>query len=316
MTEGLFQTQSLRKEYFEVVAVDDVDFSVPAGEIFGLIGPNGAGKTTLLRMLATSLEPTSGRVFFDGTDVWKNPVKLRSAIGFVPDFFLMYDKLTVRELLKYFAIAHDMPRARIGPRVEEVLGLIDLRDKADTLVKGLSRGMMQRLGAGRAILHEPRALLLDEPASGLDPLARMALFELLKRIHANGTTILISSHILGELTDVCTSVGIMHDGRFLETGPVDEIIKKVMPHRTITLRIVAGLEAARKVVSGEANVAAVEDCEQGLRITFTGTDQQLAEMNARLVGANVALALAEEARTSLNELYFAIAQGNENAAAE
>ena len=313
MTDLLFETRALRQEFFEIVAVNDVDLVIPPGGIFGLIGPNGAGKTTLLRMLASTLEPTDGKVFFEGRDIWKDPVRLRANIGFVPDFFLMYDRLKVRELLTYFGIAHGMQGPALQGRVAEVLRLIALDDKADTFVKGLSRGMMQRLGVGRAILHRPRALILDEPASGLDPLARRSLFDLLRKIQSEGTTVIISSHILAELTDLCTSVGIMLEGKIVECGNVEEIVKKIIPHRRITLRIVSGSEAARKALAADEAVGKVGAAGDGLEFQFQGTDQQLAALNARLIEAGVGIALAEEARTSLQEVYFAVAEGEGDA---
>lgn len=161
MGENIVTTSGLRKEYHEVVAVRDVDLAIPAGEIFGLIGPNGAGKTTILRMLATALEPTSGQICFRGVDIWKRPREVREQIGFMPDFFQMYDRLKVGELLSYFGIAHGLRGPELRERVAEVLALTDLDEKRSSFVKGLSRGMMQRLGVGRAILHQPKP-----PAAG------------------------------------------------------------------------------------------------------------------------------------------------------
>jgi len=313
MANEIIVTESLRKEYFEVVAVNDVSLAIPAGEILGLIGPNGAGKTTLLRMLATCLEPTSGRIRFEGDDIWRDPQTIRGKMGFMPDFFQMYDRLLVREVLTYFAIAHGLPRCERSARVDEVLRLTGLEEKKDSLAKGLSRGMTQRLGLGRAILHRPRVLLLDEPASGLDPLARRDLFNVLTNIHADGTTILISSHILGELSELCTSVGIMHDGRFLEIGPTAEVIRKIMPKRQIGLRLTSGLEQATKLLAANPLVSGIVADGSNVRFAFDGQDADMAALNAQLVAAGAGVAMLQENRASLHEVYFAIAERDANA---
>ncbi len=314
MAEDVIAVEALRKEYFEIVAVNDVDLSVPSGEIFGLIGPNGAGKTTMLRMIATTLEPTSGRILFEGRDIWRDPKAIRMKMGFMPDFFQLYGRLKVWELLTYFAKAHGISGGKLSARVNEVLTLIDLSEKRETFVKGLSRGMTQRLGLGRAILHHPSLLLLDEPASGLDPLARRRLFDVLREIHARGTTILISSHILGELSDLCTSVGIMHNGRFLETGSTDEIVRKIMPRRQISIRVVGPAEPARKIIAEFQGVGDLREENSQLQFSFDGDNEKLAELNGQLVRAGIAVALLEEKRTDLHELYFAIAERDADAA--
>jgi ABC-2 type transport system ATP-binding protein len=313
MSDDLIWIENLRKEYLDVVAVADLNLSIPSGEIFGLIGPNGAGKTTLLRMLATCLEPTSGRILFQGQDLWLDPIHVRSVMGFMPDFFQVYNRLTLREFLCYFGIAHGLAGGALARRVEEVIDLVDLRDKRDRPVRGLSRGMVQRLGLGRAILHRPRLLLLDEPASGLDPLARRDLLALLKKIQAEETTILISSHILGELSEMCTSVGIMHEGRLLESGPTAEIIRKISPSRQIVCRFLGDAAAAARIVGSDPAVSQVRPDGDHIRFAFTGGDAALAELNANLLRAGVGVALLEETRATLQEAYFAIAERNGHA---
>ena len=314
MSQGIITTKALRKEYFETVAVNDVDLEIPQGEVFGFIGPNGAGKTTILRMLATTLEPTSGQVLFEGRDIWKNPERARANIGFMPDFFQMYDNLRVRELLTYFGIAHGLSGRELRLRVDQVVDLTDLVEKRDGFVKGLSRGMMQRLGLGRAILHRPKLLLLDEPASGLDPLARRKLFEVLREVHAAGATIVISSHILGELSELCTSVAIMHEGRFLEVGRTEDIIRKLKPKREIVLRLAGGAQQAAAVLARHPAASEVKAADASLRFLFDGDDAALAALNAELVGRGAGVALMEEAKTTLHEVYFAIAERGNDAA--
>jgi len=314
MSQHLLETRALRKEYFDVLAVDDLDWAVAPGEIHGLIGPNGAGKTTLLRMLATTLEPTSGQVLFEGKSLWRDPTRLRGQMGFMPDFFQMYGRLTVTELLRYFGIAHGLDDTAIDERVRAVLAQTELTDKADAFCRGLSRGMVQRLGLARAILHRPTLLLLDEPASGLDPMARQVLFDILRGIHASGTTIIISSHILAELSGLCTAVAIMHEGRFLATGKTDEIIRQIMPKRRIRLHVTAAAANATAILSADTAVTDLGGEAPALEFAFDGDDDALADLNARLVTAGVGVARLEEGRASLHELYFAITERNTHAA--
>ncbi len=311
--DAIVQLQQLRKEYYELVAVDDVDLAIDSGEIYGLVGPNGAGKTTLLRMVATTLDPTAGRVLFDGVDISKNPLPMRQHMGFMPDFFQLYNDLKVGETLSYFARAHGLPKRRA--RVDEVLEIIGLASKKHTFVKGLSRGMTQRLGLGRAILHKPRLLLLDEPASGLDPLARRVLFEALRRIHAEGATIVISSHILGELSGLCTAVGIMHEGRFLETGRTDEVVRRIMPTRRISVVVLDQVDAAAGAIEQFDSTANVHIEDGRVVFDYEGTDDGLAELNRLLIERGLAVARIEERETNLHEVYFTIAD-REGARAE
>ncbi len=308
MEQSLIRLEKLRKEYLNVVAVRDVELDVNAGEILGLIGPNGAGKTTLLRMLATTLEPTSGRATLAGRDIWDDPTATRRRVGCMPDFFHLYEAMKVGEFLTYFGMAHRLVGRQLNRRVKEVLNVIDLADKAEGFVRGLSRGMMQRLALGRAIIHRPQVLLLDEPASGLDPLARRDLFVTLRRCHEEGSTILISSHILGELSELCTSVGIMDRGVFLEAGPTDEIVRKVQPRRQITLVVTGNMATAMNLLAQHQGVTDLAGADGRVSFRFDGANEELAEINAALVAAGVGLALAEEVRTSLQEVYFAIAE--------
>ncbi len=314
MTESILVFRELRKDFFDVRAVDDVSLEIPTGEIFGLIGPNGAGKTTTLRMAATSLEPTRGKVMFLGQDIWKDPVRVRRQIGFLPDFFQTYRQLTVEELLTYFAIAHGLPGLERRQRVNEVIEIIGLGEKRKTLCKGLSRGMVQRLGLGGAILHRPRLLLLDEPASGLDPLARKAMFDALRTCQAEGATILISSHILGELSDLCTSVGVMDEGRFLAAGETRTVMNELLPKRKIELRVLPdGHTQALQHLQQHAKVHALLPEKGRFRFDFDGTDEDLAALNTEMVRRGVKVVLQQESATSLHEAYFAVAKGARHA---
>ncbi len=297
----------LRKEYYELVALKDVDLEIPAGEIFGLIGPNGAGKTTLMRILATTLEPTSGRAYLDDTDVISHPIYMRKRMGFMPDFFQLFPELTCGELLEYFGLAHEMPSDQRRVRAAEVLGIVGLSSKADSQVRGLSRGMMQRLGLARAILHRPDLLILDEPASGLDPAARQTLFGALRRCRDEGSTVLISSHILTELSPLCTSVGIMNRGRFVEHGRTEEILRRISPGRKFAVRVLGEASRAAELIRGQSGASAVEADGGEVVFSFDGEDEQLAEVTAALVGARLGVVTLEQRKTDLNELYLAVA---------
>src|SRR5271167_4139709 len=234
----MIRLENLSKEYDEVVAVRDLTLEIPEGEIYGLIGPNGAGKTTTLRMCCGLLEPTTGRVLVNNVDVHSDLELAQSQIGYLADFFSVYDDLKVWEYLDYFARAYQLDSATIPARVDEVIEEIGLESKRDAMVKGLSRGMKQRLGIGRAVIHRPKLLLLDEPASGLDPKARIELRQLLKRLRDHGATIVVSSHILPDLEDFSTSIGVMERGMMLRSGRVQELRDEVEANdaRTIQLR--------------------------------------------------------------------------------
>ncbi|MBN1941740.1 MAG: ABC transporter ATP-binding protein [Phycisphaerae bacterium] len=315
MADSIIELRRLRKEYFNVVALADVDLSIPGGEIYGLIGPNGAGKTTLLRILATTLEPTAGCVLLEGKDLWDDPLAARRTTGFMPDFFQVYRDLTVREFLNFFALAHGLRGGERTRRVADVIRLIGLEEKADALCKGLSRGMVQRLGLGRAILHKPRLLLLDEPASGLDPLARKRLFDVLQYVRSGGATIVISSHILAELSDLCTSVGIMDRGVFLEAGPTEQVIRRLLPRRKLQLRVLEGSQAAAvRFLEQRESVSELQTDTMLLRFDFEGDDETVADLLRDLIARNVRVVLFQESASSLHEAYLRIAERSSHVA--
>ncbi len=215
--------------YGRFAVLDGVSFSVSRGSIYGFLGPNGAGKTTTMRILSTLLLPTEGQAWLAGEDVVRHPEEARRHLGYMPDFFGVYDDLTVREYLEFYAQAHGVPRHQWPKTIDDLLELVDLGHKRDEFVETLSRGMKQRLGLARCLVHDPDVLLLDEPASGLDPRARVEMREVLKELPRMGKTVLISSHILPELADISTEVGIIHKGKIVASGPVNEIISRLGP---------------------------------------------------------------------------------------
>ena len=249
-SEHAITVEGLVKRYGGSTALDGLSFSVTGGSIYGFLGPNGAGKTTTLRILATLLLPTQGQAWVAGEDVTRHPAEARRHIGYMPDFFGVYDDLTVREYLEFYAQAHGVPRVEWRKIVADLLELVDLGDKRDDFVETLSRGMKQRLGLTRCLVHDPEVLLLDEPASGLDPRARVEMREVLKEIARMGKAVLISSHILPELEDLSTEVGIIHKGRMVASGPVERILAQVGGSRVLEARILGEAERAGSILEG------------------------------------------------------------------
>jgi ABC-2 type transport system ATP-binding protein len=233
----MIRIQNLRKVYKDLVAVKNLNLELEQGDIFGFIGPNGAGKTTTIKMLATLLTPTYGTALIDGVDVVRHPEAVRSIVGYMPDFFGVYDDIKVWEYLDFFAAAYRIPRAKRAQIIEDVLTLTDLQVKKEAYVETLSRGMKQRLCLAKTLVHDPKVLLLDEPASGLDPRARIEIKELLKELRSMGKTIIVSSHILPELADFCNKIGIIEKGELIIAGDVNDIIRQVSGHHTLEIRI-------------------------------------------------------------------------------
>jgi ABC-2 type transport system ATP-binding protein len=254
----IIQTINLTKRYGKLVALNNLHLEIESGECFGYIGPNGAGKTTTIRILATLLQPTWGEARVCGHVVGYESRKIRPLIGYVPDFFGAYEDMVVQEYLEFFAAAYDITGKKRTQIVGDVLELTDLSYKRDALVDSLSRGMKQRLSIARVLLHDPRVLLLDEPASGLDPRARIEIRELLKELHRMGKTIIISSHILPELADLCTSIGILEHGDLVFHGSVREAVRRARLGTTVHIVTPDDQERARQLLSGLPNVADVQ----------------------------------------------------------
>jgi len=252
------QTHELTKRYGRTLALDRLNLEVTAGSIFGFIGPNGAGKTTTLRLLAGLLEPTHGAVELMGERLDRSGHKAQRLVGYMPDFFGVYDDLRVWEYLDFFARCYSLPAAKRRTTVDGLLDLVDLAPKRNALVQHLSRGMQQRLCLAHALVHDPPILLLDEPASGLDPRARVELRELLRTLRDMGKTILLSSHILSELAEVCTEVGVMRGGRLVAGGTLDDVRVQLGGSRRLRIKVLRGLEAARRVLAASADAGQVE----------------------------------------------------------
>ena len=264
----MIQIRHLRKQYKDLVALRDLNLELDPGDIFGYIGPNGAGKTTTIKMLATLLTPTAGTALVDGIDVVRYPEAVRAIVGYMPDFFGVYDDIKVWEYLDFFAAAYRIPKHKRPQIIDDVLTLTDLNVKKDAYVESLSRGMKQRLCLAKTLVHDPKVLLLDEPASGLDPRARIEIKELLKELKAMGKTIIVSSHILPELADFCNKIGIIEKGEMIVSGDVNEIIRQVRGAHTLEIRVYD--ESALPAYSADIeSLAAVTPHEGGVAVKTT-----------------------------------------------
>ena len=283
----MIAVENLTKVYGKRIALDHVSFAVPAGEIFGFVGPNGAGKTTTLRILAALLEPTTGSAFIDGADVTREPDRVHSRLGYMPDFFGVYDQLTVAEYLDFYASCYRQPRQRRKVVVDNLLELVDLADRRDQLVDTLSRGLKQRVCLARALVHDPAVLLLDEPASGLDPRARVEMREILKELQSMGKTIVISSHILPELTELCTMIGIIDRGRMRATGPVQEVIQQLTSGRRLRIGVRGEPSTAVALLSPMPSVRQVELVNGGIEASYDGDEDTAAEILHALTSAGI-----------------------------
>ena len=276
------QIHNLRVSYGKLKAVRGISFEIPQGEVFGFIGPNGAGKSTTIKVLATLIRPNAGVVKIGGISVPDNPMKIRRMIGYMPDYFGTYEDLTAAEYLHFFAAAYQLPRAERERTIGDVLNLTDLTHKADAAVDSLSRGMKQRLGLARVLLHDPDLLLLDEPASGLDPRARIEVRELLKALKAMGKTIIISSHILHELAQFCTRIGIVEAGRLVAEGSLDEIYSKLGLLQVIHVQVLnltaELLEKIRTLPGVESVEPQADRVAIRMRATETGAEVLLEDM--------------------------------------
>jgi ABC-2 type transport system ATP-binding protein len=302
----VIQARGLRKRFGRVKALDGLDLDVPAGAIYGFIGQNGAGKTTTIRVLATLMLPDEGEASVGGADVLRDPEEVRRLLGYVPDFFGVYDDLRVGEYLELYGQLHGRRGQKLRSARDDLLALVDLADKRDDYVEALSRGMQQRLCLARALVHDPLVLLLDEPASGLDPVARVEMRELLQELSAMGKTILISSHVLSELAELCSHVGMVTNGRLVREGPVAELLAAVERPRH-ALRVLRDAERAAAALEVLPQIGAV--VVEGDVVAFRcGRGDDAAAALAAVVAAGVPVVRFGEADASLEATFVQLAR--------
>jgi ABC-2 type transport system ATP-binding protein len=307
----IVEIKNVRKEFGTVVAVNDVNLSVEKGQVLGLIGPNGAGKTTLLRILATVLRPTSGSIKLLDYDSAKQYLDIRKHVGYLPDFFSLYNDLTLRECLEFFAKAYKVDNALIPQRITDVLQYVELENKRNDFIRHLSRGMVQRMGVAVLLVHNPDVFLLDEPASGLDPKARIQLREVLKKLSTEGKTIVISSHILTELSGFCTHIALMNEGRIVMQGAVDEIQRKVFESKKICISVLDNCKQAIRLIEEFPNAKIEHVRDNEITVEIDAGPDELAELNSRLVSKGVKVFSFHEEKTDLEDLFMKISTDNE-----
>ncbi|USG68093.1 ABC transporter ATP-binding protein [Brevibacillus ruminantium] len=305
----MINTVHLSKNYGKVQALIDLQLSIEQGKVFGFIGPNGAGKSTTMMILSTLLEPTEGEAFVCGYDVRKEPAAVRQSLGYMPDFFGVYDNLTALEYLDFYAGAFKIPAGKRKRLLADLLELVNLSDKAEAYVDSLSRGMQQRLSLARCLIHDPQVLILDEPASGLDPRARIELREILKQLRGMKKTILISSHILPELAELCDEIGIIEKGRLIACGALDEVSIRASGVTLMMVKTLSNHHRAALLLSENVFVEDLDEQMDGFRFRFVGSDTEKAALLHDLVSAGVAVSYFGESSENLEAVFLAITEG-------
>jgi ABC-2 type transport system ATP-binding protein len=305
----MIELKNFTKAYGDFVAVANLNLKIAAGEMFGFIGPNGAGKSTTIRFLATLLRASAGEGFVNGHSVTHDPIGVRKSIGYMPDNFGVYDGMKVWEFLDFFAVAYEIPKSRRKAVIGDVLELLDLTHKRDDFVNGLSRGMKQRLCLAKTLVHDPPVLILDEPSSGLDPRARLEVKALLKELRAMGKTILISSHILTELADCCTSIGIIERGQLLLHGPIETVYRQIQRNRHIEVRFSGDPTQGVSLIRSDPKVENVETNTRSCRVELAGEDADVQRLLRQLVTAEVGLVSFAEKEPTLEDVFMMVTKG-------
>jgi ABC-2 type transport system ATP-binding protein len=308
----MIECRDLTKKYHELFAVDRLTLKLDRGDCYGFIGPNGSGKTTTMRMLATLLNPSWGEATVCGHSIYTGSKEIRRSIGYMPDFFGVYDDMKVTEYLEFFAAAYRITGPDRRKKVEQVLDYVDLGYKRDALVTSLSRGMTQRLGLARVLLHDPQVLLLDEPASGLDPRARIEMRELIKRLRKENKTIMVSSHILPELADICNKIGIIERGKLIFNGTVEEAIRKVRGNFVFTVSVGSerNEEAATKIRAfAEVDSVRADPKTDSLDVRLKDGHEDGSFLPERLIHAGFRLKSFREKEVNLEDVFMLITKG-------
>ncbi|MEW9671010.1 ATP-binding cassette domain-containing protein [Ammoniphilus sp. 3BR4] len=305
----MIKTLGLSKKYGKLEALTDLNLHIEKGRVFGFIGPNGAGKSTTMLILSTLLRQTSGQAFVGGYDVEKNPSEVRRLIGYMPDFFGVYDNLKATEYLDFYCGAYHIPDRKRKALIADLLELVNLTQKADSYVDSLSRGMKQRLGLARCLVHNPEVLILDEPASGLDPRARIEMREILKQLRHMGKTIIISSHILPELAELCDDIGVIEKGKLIACGPVQDMTAGSRGIVVMQLKVLDGEAETEHILANSPYVQRVDNKNRYFRFHFNGTEHHRAELLQSLLSAGVPVSSFSEAKENLEDVFLTITEG-------
>jgi ABC-2 type transport system ATP-binding protein len=305
----VIEIKDLTKTYGQINAVHHMDLKLDSGDVFGFIGPNGAGKTTTMRVLATLLNPTYGEAYVCGYSIYTKPKEIRRVIGYMPDFFGVYDDMKVIEYLEFFAAAYRIKGAARRKICDEVLELVDLGYKREAFVTSLSRGMTQRLGLARVLLHDPQVLLLDEPASGLDPRARIEIRGLLKELRNMGKTIMVSSHILPELADICNKIGIIEKGVMVQNSSVADVMRKVRLQPVLKITVKENVDGAAKLLEGQPGVEKVDINEGVITVTMAPEVEDYSELPSQLIAAGFKIVMFKEDEINLETAFMELTKG-------
>ena len=305
----MLETRKLTKRYGDLIAVNHLDLKLGQGDVFGFIGPNGSGKTTTMRMIATLLNPDYGEAYVCGMSIYTHPQEIRRVVGFMPDFFGVYDDMTVVEYLEFFAAAYRINGPKRRKICEDKLELVDMTFKRDAMVNQLSRGQTQRIGLARVLLHEPRVLLLDEPASGLDPRARIEIRTLLKRLGELNKTVVVSSHILPELADVCTRVGMIEKGNLIVDGYVADVMRQARRRILLQIRVKDDTDRAAALLEQQDDVSAVDITKGTINVTLNEGVMDYSILPTRLVEAGFRLSMFREEDVNLETAFMELTKG-------
>ena len=311
----MVHVDNLTKRYKGTLAVDQLTMEIPAGEIFGFVGANGAGKTTTMRIIAGLLAPTSGKVYIDGVDVSKYPLQVKKQIGYMPDFFGVYDDLKVSEYMDFYAGLQGIPKNRAAGLIDSLLELVRLTHKKDAYVDTLSRGMKQRLCLARSLIHDPKFLILDEPASGLDPRARVEMKEILKELRTMGKTVLISSHILPELSELCTSIGIIDSGKLIASGSVSEIVEKLSRSGKVKIKVAGQEEEAVRVLMEIPGIGSISSVSDLIEVDVSDGNEACVKILRILVEKGIPVISFQPVESSLESVFMHLTErgnGDEN----
>lgn len=307
----MLQINHLYKNYGKFRAVNNLTLHIPKGDLFGFVGPNGAGKTTTIRMVCGLMLPNSGDIFINGVDALGHPGEIKKQIGYVPDFFGVYDNLKVREYMDFYGSMYRMGSREIEKIAGDLLELVNLSDKKEAFVDTLSRGMKQRLCVARALLHNPALLIMDEPNSGLDPRARVEMKELLLNLKSMGKTIVISSHILSELSEMCNSIGIMNHGNLVAAGRIEDVMDKVFGSNQLVITLDEGRETAVRIVKEHTKVKLESVGENEIKLSHSMTKQEIAQMIGTMIASGVVVTGFHKQEGNLETLFMRVTDGDE-----